>query len=146
MKTSTIRARGWLAAGLLLMGAGTAAAQGQPAEKTPSTFDRIWKFADWYSNDANPVVQRVVFSGRYQHEWATLDADEGDHSEWNVRRMRLGPRVTLFRTITFHAEADLNPQETDPFFVRMTDLYVQWTKSPRLALTVGKNAREAFVR
>ncbi len=139
MKTSTIRVRGWLAAGFLAMGAGTAAAQGQPAEKTPSTFDRIWKFADWYSNDANPVVQRVVFSGRYQQEWATLDADEDHHSEWNIRRMRLGPRVTLFRTITFHAEADLNPQETDPFFVRMTDLYVQWTKSPRLALTVGKH-------
>jgi hypothetical protein len=43
--------------------------------------------------------------------------------------MRIGPRMSLFRTVTFHAEADLNPQETDPFFVRMTDLYVQWTRA-----------------
>jgi phosphate-selective porin OprO/OprP len=130
----------WLALGVLLTAwPGTADAQGQAAEKTPSTFDRIWRFTEWYRNDQNPVIQRFVFSGRYQHEYATLDADQGDHSEWNVRRMRLGPRVTLFRTITVHLEAELNPQEAEPFFVRMTDVYVQWTKSSRASLTVGKH-------
>jgi phosphate-selective porin OprO and OprP len=137
---TTISAHGWVAASLVMLWAGTAAAQGQPAAKEPSTFDRIWRFSEWYSSQTNPVVQRVQFSGRFQYEFATLDADQGDHSEWNVRRMRLGPRVTLFRTFLFHAEADLNPQEADPFFVRMTDLYVQWTKSARLAITVGKHA------
>jgi phosphate-selective porin OprO and OprP len=129
-----------LVMGLLLASAGTASAQSQTADKTPSTLDRVWKFAEWYNDSSNPVVQRIQFSGRYQHEFATLDADQGDHSEWNVRRMRLGPRVTFFRAFLFHAEADLNPQEAEPFFVRMTDLYVQWTKSPRLAITVGKHA------
>ena len=89
----------WLTVGLVLAWAGTAAAQGQTTEKTPSTFDRIWRFAEWYRNDQRRIVQRVMFSGRYQHEFATLDADQGDHSEWNVRRMRLGPRLTMFRTI-----------------------------------------------
>ena len=130
----------WLTAGLVLAWAGTAAAQGQATEKTPpSTFDRIWKFAEWYRNDQSRIVQRVMFSGRYQHEYATLDADQGEHSEWNVRRMRLGPRLTMFRTYTVHLEAEINPQEAEPFFVRMTDVYVQWTKSPRLSLTVGKH-------
>ena len=132
-----MNAERWLVIALLTAWTGTVSAQ--TAEKAPSTFDRIWKFADWYNDGDNPIVQRVQFSGRFQYEWATLDADEGDHSEWNVRRMRFGPRVTLFRTITFHAEADVNPQE-EPFFVRMTDLYVQWTKSARLAITVGKQA------
>jgi phosphate-selective porin OprO/OprP len=130
----------WLAVGVLLMAwSGTAAAQGQTAAKTPSTFDRIWRFTEWYRNDRNPVIQRFTFSGRFQYEFATLEADQGDHSEWNVRRMRLGPRVTLFRSLTVHAEAELNPQETDPLFVRMTDVYVQWTKSPRFSLTAGKH-------
>jgi phosphate-selective porin OprO/OprP len=132
--------RTWLSASLLVMWAATAAAQDQPGSKTPSMFDRLWKFADWYSSDTNPVVQRLQFSGRFQYEFATLDADQDDHSEWNVRRMRLGPRVTVFRRFLFHAEAELNPQEADPLFVRMTDLYVQWTKSARLAITVGKHA------
>lgn len=108
-------------------------------EKPPSTYDRIWKFAEWYRDDSNPVVQRVLFTGRFQYEFAAIDADQGDLDEWNVRRMRLGPRVTLFRTVTFHGEVELNPQEHDPFYVRFTDLYVQWTRSPRLSLTVGKH-------
>jgi phosphate-selective porin OprO/OprP len=124
--------------------AGAPAAATSPATQESSdsprrsTYDKIWKFAEWYQNDSNPFVQRVLFSGRYQHEYAAIDADEGDLSEWNVRRMRLGPRITLFRTFTVHGEVELNPQEADPLYVRVTDLYVQWNKSSRFALTVGK--------
>ena len=107
-------------------------------EKRPSTYDRIWKFAEWYEDDSNPVVQRVLFTGRFQQDYATVDADQGDMDEWNVRRLRLGPRITFLKKFLFHAEVELNPQETDPFYVRMTDLYVQWNKSARLVLTVGK--------
>jgi phosphate-selective porin OprO/OprP len=108
-------------------------------EKPESTYDKIWKFAEWYQNDSNPVVQRVFFTGRYQHEYTTIDADEGNLSEWNVRRMRLGPRITMFRTVTVHGEVELNPEERDPLYVRMTDLYVQWSPNSRLALTLGKH-------
>ncbi len=104
-----------------------------------SAYDRIWRFAEWYENDSNPVVQKVLFTGRYQHDYATVHADEGDHDEWNVRRLRLGPRVTLFRTLTLHGEVELNPQEADPLYVRVTDLYLQWTRSSRLVVTGGKH-------
>lgn len=107
-------------------------------ERPPSTYDKIWRFSRWYDDKSNPVVQRVLFSGRYQHEFAALGADEGDHDEWNVRRMRLGPRVTMFRTFTVHAEVELNPQEREPLYMRFTDFYVQWTRSGRFAVTVGK--------
>ena len=108
------------------------------AEKQPSTYDKIWRFAEWYVEDSNPVVQRVLFSGRYQHEFAAIDADQGNLDEWNLRRMRLGPRITFLRTFTLHAEAELNPQEHDPLYLRMTDFYLQWARSGRLAMTVGK--------
>lgn len=116
----------------------SAGVQSSDLQKPPSIYDKIWKFAEWYKNDSNPIVQRVLFSGRFQHEFAAINADEGDLDEWNVRRMRLGPRVTMFRTVTLHAEVELNPQERDPFYVRFTDAYVQWAKSGRLAITVGK--------
>ena len=105
----------------------------------PSIYDRIWKFAEWYVDDDNPIVQRVLFSGRYQHEFAALDADQGDLDEWNVRRMRLGPRITFLRTLTLHSEVELNPQERDPLYVRFTDFYLQWARNGRLAITVGKH-------
>ena len=104
-----------------------------------SSFDRIWRaFSRLYESDTNPVVQSVVFSGRYQHDFALVDADQGEHDESNVRRMRLGSRVRLFRRVLFHAEGDFNPQEPDPFYVRLTDFYVQWSRSSAFAITVGK--------
>ena len=74
----------------------------------------------------------------YQHDFAAIDADQGDLEEWNVRRLRLGPRITLFRTFTLHTEVELNPQERDPLYMRFTDAYLQWNKSSRLAMTFGK--------
>ena len=77
-----------------------------------SAYDKIWQFANWYENDSNPIVQQVLFSGRYQHEYNALGADQGNNGEWNVRRMRFGPKVTLFRNWLVHGEIEVNPQET----------------------------------
>lgn len=84
-------------------------------------------------------MQQVLFTGRYQHDFAVLDASGRDsYHEWNVRRFRAGGRVTLFQNLLVHAEVDLNPQERDPFYVRFTDFYVQWTHNPQLSITAGK--------
>ena len=103
-----------------------------------STYDDIWKFAEWYRNDQNETVQSVLFSGRLQYEFAAVDADQGTHDEWNVRRMRLGVKSELFHRFTVHVEAGFNPQERDPFYKRLTDAYVEWAASDLFALTVGK--------
>ena len=106
---------------------------------TRSIYDKIWQqFTTIYDNRSNSVVQRVLLSGRFQHEFAAIDADQGDLDEWNTRRFRIGPRITLFQTFTVAAEAELNPQEMDPLYTRLTDVYLQWSRSGRLAVTVGK--------
>ena len=118
-----------------------AAAQTAAAKSQPSAYDRIWgDFTEWYADDTNPIVQRVLLSGRFHYDFATIDSDQGDHDESNIRRFRIGPRVTLFRRLTFHAELELDPQRHDPFYVRFTDLYVQWSRNPRLVLTAGKQS------
>ena len=109
-----------------------------PRADTESTYENIWKFAQWYENEGNPLVQKVLFSGRFQHEFALIEADQGEHHEWNLRRLRLGPKVTFLRSWLFHSEVELNPQERDPTYMRFTDFYLQWTKSPRVILTFGK--------
>jgi phosphate-selective porin OprO/OprP len=120
-------------------------AQPEPAPSPPadtqSTYDKIWQqFTTLYDSKSNPVVQRVLFTGRFQHEFVGIGADQGDLDEWNTRRFRVGPRVTLFRNYTLHVEAELNPQEIDPLYMRLTDAYLQWSESPRLAITVGKQS------
>ena len=108
------------------------------AGEPQSIYDRIWKFAEWHNNAGNPVLQNVLFSGRFQYEYSTLDADQGSNSEWNVRRLRLGAKSKLFRSLTIHGEVEINPQEHDPLYLRFTDLYVMWSRSGRLELTFGK--------
>jgi phosphate-selective porin OprO/OprP len=116
-----------------------AAAQTAAAKKAPSGYDKVWgNFTDLYTDDGNRVVQRVLLSGRFHYDFAESEADEGDNSEWNVRRLRIGPRITFFKKFLLHSEVELDPQRHNPLYVRFTDFYVQWTKSPRIVLTVGK--------
>src|SRR5688572_31224809 len=83
----------------------------QPAEKKePSIYDKIWRFATWYDSKENDVVQRVLFTGRFHQDVAVVEADQGDTTEWNVRRVRFGPRITMFRNFTIHTEVEVNPQ------------------------------------
>jgi len=124
---------------LAVVPAGPAFPQAPSArEPSLSTFDTIWRVAELYRDDNNRVVQRVLLSGRYQHDFALVEADQGNHDEWNVRRMRIGPRIAFLRHLQFSGEVELNPQERDPLYVRLTDFYVQWSRERALAVTVGK--------
>jgi phosphate-selective porin OprO and OprP len=124
------------------LAAGVAAGQGvQDANQQGDRYDKLWQqLTQWYKDDGNPVVQQVLFSGRFQHDFVRVNADEGEHDESNIRRVRLGPRITFLRNYVFHAELELNPQERDPFYMRFTDLYLQWSKGSKLAVTVGKQS------
>lgn len=118
-----------------------AAAQTPADKKEPWAYDRVWgSFTEWYSDDTNPIVQRVLLSGRFHYDFAAIDSDQGNHDESNIRRLRIGPRITLFRRFTFHSEVELDPQRRDPFYVRFTDFYLMWTTSPRVVLTVGRQS------
>lgn len=120
-----------------------ASGQTPASEKAPSVYDHLWgAFTEWYRDDDNPVVQRVLLTGRFQYDYTRIDADQGNWDEWNVRRLRVGPRITLFKTVTFHSEVELDPhrRDRDRLYARFTDFYVQWTKSGRLAVTVGKQS------
>lgn len=120
-----------------------ALAQGdqKPAAPPPSAFDRVWShLTNWYDNQENPAIQRVLFTGRFQHDLALVDADQGDHNESNVRRLRFGPRITFARDFLFHLEVEVNPQEHNPFYMRITDLYLAWQKHPESVIQVGKQS------
>ena len=67
---------------LMLVLPAAAFAQTDAARKEPSAYDKIWgKFTEWYADDTNPVVQRVMLSGRFHYDFATIDADQGDRGE-----------------------------------------------------------------
>ncbi len=111
-----------------------------PTEDAPSVYDNIWRFAEWYENEDNSVLQSVLFSGRFQYEYAAVNGDRSSHQEWNVRRFRLGVKSTFLNQFTLHTEAAFNPQETDPFYMGLTDFYLEWSRSEGMALTFGKQS------
>jgi phosphate-selective porin OprO/OprP len=111
-----------------------------PQEKKPSVYDRIWKYTRLYENEENRVIQSLVLSGRFQLDYANVDADQGDHDEWNIRRFRFGAEAQLFGKLTVHGEVELNPQEHDPLYVRLTDMYLEWAESELVVATLGKHS------
>ena len=119
-----------IVSGLLVLSVEQTAAQ--------STYDNVWKWAEWYRNDQNETVQSVLFSGRFQYEFAAVDADQGTHQEWNVRRMRLGVKSEFFHQFTVHVEAGFDPQGGGDFYKRLTDTYIEWQARDAFALKVGK--------
>jgi phosphate-selective porin OprO and OprP len=118
-----------------------AQADQKPAPPPPSGYDKVWaKLTNWYDDKENPIVQRVLFTGRFHHDLAMVEADQGDWRESNIRRVRFGPRITMFRQFLVHTEVEVNPQERNPFYVRLTDAYVAWQKYPKANIQVGKQA------
>ena len=105
------------------------AAEPEAQQPEPSLYDKIWRYAEWYHDQENPVLQSFSFTGRFQLDYALVDADEGRHDEWNIRRFRLGGDAKLFRGFTLHGEVDLNPQEPHPVYQRLTDMYLAWSRS-----------------
>jgi phosphate-selective porin OprO/OprP len=112
---------------------------GATAASQPSVYDKVWRFAKWYENNSNPVVQNILFTGRFQEDYAVVDADQGSHTEWNVRRLRVGLKSKMFNTFTLHGEVELNPQEANPVYTRLTDVYLMWSRSEKLEATIGKH-------
>jgi phosphate-selective porin OprO/OprP len=138
LNSATVVLTALLAVSLAPCAAIDAQAQTPTQGTSDEAYKKVWKFAEWHKNDKNPVVQSLLFSGRFQYEYAHVDSDQGNSSEWNVRRLRLGAKSKLFQKFTLHGEVEFNPQERDPFYVRITDAYLQWTKSDAFELTMGK--------
>jgi len=108
-------------------------------DEEESIYDKIWSFTELYKNDENQVIQSLVLSGRFQLDYARIDADQGTLAEWNIRRLRLGAKLNLLREFVLHGEVDLNPQEGDTY-QRITDAYAAWVPSQAFELTVGKHS------
>jgi phosphate-selective porin OprO/OprP len=101
-------------------------------------YDRLWEFAKLHTGDDDALVQSVALSGRFQFDYAYVDADGESLSDLDLRRMRFGFK-TLFRgNLTLHTEAEYDPNGGNLNYLRLTDTYLAWGPSDAFALTVGK--------
>lgn len=109
-------------------------------EASESSYDRLWAQAVLYEGTADSLVQSLELSGRLQLDLAYVENEDSDHGEFNVRRFRFGFKTQFLEDFTLHIEADFDPQEVDPFYVRLTDTYLAWQASPYAIFTLGKQS------
>ena len=107
--------------------------------KTESLFDRIWSVADLYKDDSNPFIQELSLTGRQQNEYYYFDASQGTADGWVNRRTRIGLKGRFFNDYILHGEVDLDLQNRNPVYNKLTDAYLQWAPSSAFALTMGKH-------
>lgn len=98
---------------------------------------RTWDLASIYSNPDHPVLQEIRLRGRYQGQYHSVDADQGEARDFDHRRVRLGIDARLFERkldLRLDAEPDLNRGE----YNGLVDAYLRYRPSPNLTLTLGK--------
>ncbi len=101
---------------------------------TCDLFDR----AVLYENKETPLLQKFALSGRFQADAAFFEADQGEYDSLEWRRVRQGFKTTHFDTFGLHVEADLDLNDSDPVYRRLTDAYVKWSPSDELEIKIGK--------
>lgn len=110
----------------------------KPAEEQKSIYDKIWGLTTLYKNKDNAFLQELSLVGREQFDWFYFDANQGQEDDWVVRRTRIGLKAKVLQNITLHTEVDLNLQDPNPLYTKLTDAYIQWAPSKAFKLTVGK--------
>ncbi len=50
----------------------------------------------------------------------------GRSEDWIVRRTRIGFEAKVFQEFTIHSEVDLDLQNPDPLYNKLTDAYIKW--------------------
>jgi phosphate-selective porin OprO/OprP len=104
-----------------------------------SIYDKIWGMAVLYKNDDAPFLQELSLVGRQQNEWYYFENEDEDDSDFINRRSRIGLKAKFLNTWTAHIETDLDLQDHDPIYNKLTDAYLKWSPSKAFNLTMGKH-------
>nr|MDQ3625313.1 OprO/OprP family phosphate-selective porin [Verrucomicrobiota bacterium] len=114
----------------------------RPAVEPPkkSGFDRLWDSLTFYKNDESDFLNEFRFVGRAQFDQYMVDSALGHDQDWIVRRLRFGGKGRLFHHLDFHAEVEMDPQNDDPAYRRLTDAYLAWNFSKAVKFIAGKHS------
>ena len=100
--------------------------------------DKLWNLPVIYQNDDASFLNEFRFTGRFHGDTYSLDSSVGADADWIVRRLRGGFKARFFHNLEIAAEVDLDPQNADPLYQRLTDTYVAYKFSEAFKLTLGK--------
>ncbi len=110
-----------------------------------SAYDKIWGAAKWVDNDNAKVLQRLALTGRLQGDAFSFRGGDASNEDVLWRRFRIGFKAKIFNDFTIHAEMDGNMNDVDEddwdaFYGRLTDAYIGWNPSKSAKVKVGKQS------
>lgn len=107
-----------------------------------SPMEELWSHAVIYEDKENPYLQKVRILGRYHTNWASVDAEQGDGTDWETRRLRLGINAEFLEQFEIRNEwniTGLDDDEWDPKVDNIDTLFLTWKPSKSFNLTAGKH-------
>ena len=106
-----------------------------------SAYDSIWDRVVLYDDSRNNALKKFAFTGRLQGDYYNFDdSDWGSESDFNWRRFRVGFKASLFEGLTLHSEADMNLNNPQPLYKKLTDTNLAWTSPSGMTFKAGRQS------
>lgn len=115
-----------------------------------TTMDKVWSGFTLYKDDSNPILQEFSLQGRLQIQAADGNGDTGHFASdqlaadrlWGddieIRRARLGFKSKWLNKFKLDGQIDVDPDLKPDIYHDIYDLYLTYTHSDALNVSVGK--------
>lgn len=102
------------------------------------SLEDLWNIPHLYSNSDSLLVNDLKLVGRYQWQYADLNSDQGDWSDSENRRFRLGTEAkVLGGNWKLKAEINVN-DDFSPFYKSLEEAYIKYQGNDALNITIGR--------
>ena len=106
-----------------------------------SPYDELWNRIVIYENDDDGILNKFSLTGRLQGDYHSFDEDSaGSKSDFDWRRFRVGFKAIVFGRFMVHSEADMNLNQPEPLYQKLTDTYVSWSAENGMKFKVGRQS------
>ena len=116
--------------------AGESSSSSDKAYSNP--LEDLWNIPQLYSDSDSLLVSDLKLIGRYQWQYADLNSDQGDWSDSESRRVRLGTEAKVFGgDWKLKGEININ-DDFSPFYKSLEEAYIKYQGNDALNVTIGK--------
>ncbi|MCH2025239.1 MAG: OprO/OprP family phosphate-selective porin [Verrucomicrobiales bacterium] len=103
-----------------------------------SSLEDLWDIPQLYSDSDSSLINDLKLVGRYQWQYADLNSDQGDWSDSETRRFRLGTEAKVFGG-DWKLKGEINVNDDfSPFYKSLEEAYIKYQGNDALNVTIGK--------
>jgi phosphate-selective porin OprO/OprP len=106
--------------------------------QTTSLYDKIWAAPVLYENPDHPGIQSFSLIGRYHGQYWSVNADQGDASDWENRRKIVGFSSKWFQHFTLQAQMYLKTNGGS-LYGGLYEAFIKWSPPNKdFSISVGR--------